>query len=530
MKIKDIEMKIKDYPFLSIKACGQKVIEAHLTKRNSYPRTFSIKKKNFSILGYIEPKLYSDLKNCLVSEKKISQFLSKIKRTRDKEFLLIILKEKPFEIKVYRDAFCTLPIFYMQKDDSFFLSNEFIELFSYLSKDDEIDIDFKHLSEHLLFKEGLSNKTIFSEIKVLTERSILTGNDKGVKIKYPNSSLILTKPSKLKNSLKSFTKILEKTLDNYWFKFREKKNIGFEVSGGVDSVTPIKFYSQIAKDRLKGFSMVFDGELGAGQKRKLREIARFSSIKIDFTPIVNLWPLKSQAKSKKLKPFFLKREIYFEALDKMAQKAQKQGVKVIITGTGGDEAFAIDPREKVGFQGSQEKKFRESFIISSIFTDKVRQGFLSPDEDVIPIPVIPYSVLSSNSSRNNIYIRHNIWPVAPLAHPIFARFCRHLPKNKKEKKKILRDYLKKLGYSEEIYNPQRNENFASFFDNTICRKEIKDLFRKLISSSQLSKLGIIDKDEFIKVYTEYCQKKSKISPLYFYTIITTEILLQSCNQ
>jgi len=57
--------------------------------------------------------------------------------------------------------------------------------------------------------------------------------------------------------------------------------------------------------------MVFDGELGAGQKRKLREIARFSSIKIDFTPIVNLWPLKSQAKSKKLKPFFLKREIYF---------------------------------------------------------------------------------------------------------------------------------------------------------------------------------------------------------------------------
>jgi len=51
----------------------------------------------------------------------------------------------------------------------------------------------------------------------------------------------------------------------------------------------------------------------------------------------------------------------------MAQKAQKQGVKVIITGTGGDEAFAIDPREKVGFQGSQEKKFRESFIISSIF-------------------------------------------------------------------------------------------------------------------------------------------------------------------
>ncbi len=529
MKTKDIGMKIKNYPFLSIKARGQEIIEAHLTKRNFYPKTFFIKKKNFSILGYIEPKLYSDLKNCLISEKKINQFVSKIKRAGDKEFLLIILKEKPFEIKVYRDIFCTLPVFYMQKDDFFFLSNEFTEIFSYLSKDKKIDIDFKRLAERLLFKGGLSDKTIFSEIKILTERSVLTGSNKGIKIKYPISNLISTKPLKLKNSLNSFTKILEKTLDNYWSKFKQKEYVGFEISGGVDSVTPIKFCSQTSKKKLKGFSMVFEGELGAGQKKKLREIAKFSDIGVDFTPIVNLWPLKSQTKSKKLKSFYLGREIYFEALDKMAQKAQNQGIKIIITGTGGDEAFAIDPREKVGFQGSQEKKFRESFIISSIFTDKIRQGFLSLDEDVMPIPMVPYSVLDSNLARNNIYIRHNIWPVAPLAHPRFIKFCRRLSKNKKEKKKILRDYLEKLGYSEEIYNPKSNENFASFFENTICRKEIKDLFIRLISNSQLSKLGIIDKKEFIKIYSEYRRNKGKINPLYFYTIVTTEILLQSCN-
>jgi len=529
MKTKDTEMKTKNYPFLSIKVCGQKVIEAHLTKRNSYPRTFSIKRKNFSILGYIEPKLYTDLKTCSVSEKKINQFISKVRKTNDKEFLLIILKEDPFEIKVYRDAFCTLPVFYMQKDDFFFLSNEFTELFSYLSKDDRIDIDFKCLAEQLLFKAGLPNKTIFSEIKILTERSILTGNNKRVKIKYPSSNLISTKSLNLKNSLKSFTEILEKTLDNYWSKFKQKEYVGFEVSGGVDSVAPIKFCSQISKKKLKGFSMVFEGELGAGQKEKLREIAKFSGIEVDFTPIVNLWPLKSQIKSKKLKPFYLKREIYFEALDKMAQKAEKQGVKIIITGTGGDEAFTIDSREKVGFHGPQEKKFRESFDAPSLFTDKIRQGFLSLDEDVIPIPMVPYSVLGSNLARNNIYIRHDIWPTSPLADPKFIKFCRSLPRNKKEKKKILRDYLKEQGYPETIYNPKRNENFASFFENTICRKEIKDLFTRLISNFQLSKLGIIDKKEFMKVYSEYCQKKSKISPLYFYTVATTEILLQSCN-
>ncbi|MCD6442261.1 hypothetical protein J7L24_01830, partial [bacterium] len=309
----------------------------------------------------------------------------------------------------------------------------------------------------------------------------------------------------------------------------QKECVGFEVSGGIDSVTPIKFYSQIAKNRLKGFSMVFQDELGVGQKKKLREIAKFSGMKINFTPIINLWPLKNQTKSKKFKPFYLKREIYFEALDKMAQKAEKQGIKIIITGIGGDEAFKIDPREKVGFQGSQEKKFREFFHFPCFFTDKLKQAFLYSDQNIMPIPVVPYSVLGSNLARNNIYIRHNIWPVPPLAHPKFIRFCRRLPQNKKEKKKILRDYLKEQGYPEEIYNPRRNENFASFFESTIRRKEIKDLFMKLISNSQLSMLGIIDKKEFEKVYSEYRQRRSKINPGYLYTVITTEILLQSCN-
>lgn len=544
-------MSAKNYPFLSIKisaregikisllkinnkkdswSINQELVKIYLTKRNSYPKTFFIRKNNFLVLGYIEPKLYSDFKTYLTSEKKIIQFVKKLNQKLEQEFLLIVLKENPFEIKVYRDIFCTLPVFYMQKNGFFFLSNEFIEIFSYLSKDVQtIDIDFRCLAERLLFSGISPNKTIFSKIKILTERSVLISNRKGIKIKYPISNLISTKSLNLRNPLAEFTKILEKTLYNYWSKFKERWYVGFEISGGVDSVTSIKFYNQISRKRLKGFSMILPGKSGIGQRKKLKKIMKFFDIKIDFTHIVNLWPLKNQIKSKKLKPFYLGQEIYFEALDKMAKKAEDQGVKVIITGTGGDEAFRIDSREEIGFQGPQEKKIRESFNFPSFFTNKLRYAFSHLDENIVcPIPMVPYSVLGSNLARNNIYIRHNIWPVLPLSNHRFIKFCRRLPEKSKKNKKILRDYLKEQNYPEEIYSPEYNENFANFFENTMRRDEINKLLMRLISISQLAKLGIINQKKLIESYLKYRQEKSEISPLYFYTIITTEILLQSC--
>jgi asparagine synthetase B (glutamine-hydrolysing) len=211
----------------------------------------------------------------------------------------------------------------------------------------------------------------------------------------------------------------------------------------------------------------------------------------------------------------------------MARQAKKKGIKFIITGIGGDEAFKIDSREKIGFQGSEEESFRKKFLSPSFFTSFLQKAFQEAIPNPLPLPLVPYSVLSSNLARNNIYIRQNIWPFAPLAHPNFIDFCRSLPISERKNKKILRDYLQQQGYPLSLTCPVDNENFASFFENTMRRSEVKDFFWRLLANSQLEKLGLIKREEVMSCYLKYQKKKNKINPLYFYTIITAEILLQS---
>jgi len=480
---------------------GRGLNKIYLAKRDSYPKTFIARSRNRSVLalGYIEPDLYPHFKKCLGDTKELSCFIAQLKKELDREFLLIVLTKSPPEIRVYRDALCTVPIFYLEKEHFLLLSNEFVALLPYLAENRQIDLDFKVLSEHLLHLVSLPQRTIFSKIKLLTERSVLIKSARGVRVRYPRPWPVLAKCSELKRPLFAFSKILEETLSKYWGKFKEDEKIGFEISGGVDSITPAGFYAKKSKKPLKAFSMLLPGEEGKSQREKLKKIEEFLGLEVNITPIANLFPLKSQLEACKPKPFYPMREIYFEALEAMAQRAQKEGIKVIITGMGGDEAFIVDPREKVGHKVD------------------------------FPTPAVPYSVLAANVARNNIYIAYDIWPVAPLAAPRFAMFCRSLPEKLRKDKKILREYQKKRGYPKTIYAPKINENFVSFFESTL-RDKTRGLLIELFGRSVLARLGLVKKKQLIRSYLGYTRGKNDINPLYFYAIAVIEILLQSFDE
>lgn len=502
----------------------------YLSKRDSYPKTFFIQKNNFIILGYIEPQLYAKLEKSTTNKKQLVQFITQIKKKLNKEFLLIVLEQSPAKIRIYRDAICTIPIFYLEKNSCLLLSNEFSTLLPYLAKDSPINIDFKTLAEYLLHIEKSPEKTIFTEIKLLTERSILIKNKKEIKIQYPKAWPVLQKLSIKKDFTPVFANILETTLNDYWAKFNKNTKIGFEISGGIDSLTPAGFYAKKGKKPLKSFSMLLPEKEEKGQITKLQIIKKFLGLEMQITPIADLFPLKSQLKLKKPKPFYPTREIYFEALNKMANQAKKQGIQVIITGMGGDEAFIIDPRESTGNQGPAEKRFRHSLKFPSFFTKRFVQKFFDSlsEKAHFPTPAVPYSVLRANMSRNNTYVSHGIWPVAPLADPKFAMFCRGLPKVLRKNKKILRQYQKNQDWPKNIYDPEINENFANFFKSNINNK-IKKTLIKLFENSYLAKLGLINNKKLIKSYLSYAPSKKNINPLHFYSIAVIEILLQSFN-
>ena len=495
-------------------------IKISLQKRYSYPRTFFLQESHSLLLGYIEPELFPQLQDSF-TQGDLFDFVGILQQKIDREFLIIQVGAKN-NLKIYRDAICTIPIFYFAWKKLLVISNEFTALLPFFRNQKAINLDFTTLSRRMLNLLVSPERSILSDIKLLGERSILSADKNGVKIIYPPSEQ--NSSEKGEGLEKDFSGLLEKNLDKYWQKIPHSTTLGFELSGGLDSTTPVGFYSSTKEENLQTFSMILPGKEGQSQKGKIASLHQRFAIRSTLVPIQNEFPLKSHLKS--LKPFYPFREIYFEALDKLARLAQEQGIEVMITGMGGDEAFLVDPGEENGYAGLTKGKSpwgeRNLVFLTEKFKRLYRQSSLELTD--LPNPLVPYSVLAANVARNNIYLARGIWPVAPLADPYFSSFCRRLPWLWRQDKKILRIYQERNQYPPSIYKLGSNETFAVFFENTM-RSRVNILLDNLFLDSFLDKLGLIKKNILLKDYRHYVKTGQGTNPLYFYSIGVIEILL-----
>ncbi len=500
-----------------------------IRKIDGYPKTFLIRNGQKFLLGYIEPRSFLKLSRAFFCRSDIDNIVNNLKKNQRAEYLIVFLDAESLTVKIYRDALCAIPIFYLNDEGVLVFSNEFTSFFSFLpNQNNQIEINFQGLAEFFLGLES-ADRTIFHKIKLLTERAVLVKINHSLKIKLPHQPFVkLKKTKKTKNPVGDFKRNLERILKIYWSKIPLKNNIGFEMSGGIDSATAPGFYSKCGNRKFFSVSMLLPGEERVSQLMKIKDLANMFNLKIGIFSILSQFPLSSQINIRKLKPFYPWREIYYEALLGQINLARKNGVKQIFTGMGGDEMFKIDSREKDGHQGEKEVAFRRKLVIPRFFTDKFKRKFFEniSAEKTIPVSLVPYSVLDANSSRNNLYIEQDIWPISPLADPELVEFCRNLPEKWRRDKKIMREYQKINGYPELIWRPSFNENFANFFDESL-RKNLKNFLIKIYRNSVLSELGLIKKDVLITDYLKFIKRGNYDNPLYFYSIAVVEIIFQS---
>jgi len=491
-----------------------------IRKRKSYPHTFLFKTKNRITLGYIKPALLKTLKK-EVEKERLKQFIIFLKKDLRKEFLIITIK-KPEEIRIYRDSLCTIPLFYFKDKKRFALSNEFTALLPFLSR--PVSLHFKTLAEYLLALTSSPDRTVLDKIRLVTERSTLIKTKKEMIIKFPEPCLVPKIKYKKEEALSLFEKNLEQAFLNTWAKVKNISGLGFELSGGVDSALPLSYFSKKTKAPLKTFSMILPHQ--TTQEKKIKDLSQKFNLKTFAEPVKKHHPLKEQ--KEKLSAFYPLKEIYSEALNALAKKAGDQKIEIVITGMGGDEAFILDPGEEKGYKGLLLKEKREKITVPSYFTPRFKSHLLIKEE-AFPAPAVPYSVLGANASRNNIYLRRDIWPLSPLADPYLSSFCRALPKNLRKDKKILRLFLKKKGYPETVYLPEINEDFSFFFKNSV-KKVLEPLFLSLFKDSELKRLALINKKELVKRYKSYTKEKEEADPLSFYTLASIEILLKTLKR
>ena len=491
-----------------------------IAKRADYPETKLINTKESLIFGYADDDIWKEL----VSGTGIRDIEPNLYRN---EFFLVAIE--PSGITVRRDAFCTLPIFYHHSANQFILSNRFEAVADSL-KSGELSIDAVNLTE-LLLALDINDSTVFENVKMLCERTLLTASLENLEILSPTDRPKYTEVT----DQQSFDAALEDSCDRWFKKAFINGRTAFEVSGGVDSATAAGYANRSGLATVVG-SMEFPGVFGVSQEKKLSAIRDSFEAELEVVKIKldHDYPLARVLEPRRKRLIYQYEEIYTEILSNLAERLRDRNVTTVFTGIGGDELFESEAGEAWTGTGPDEAERRRNHPIPRFYTNRFSEMLDSTIEAVSrtprpPVPLVARSALFSQASRNNVYIEKGIWPIAPLADPTLYAICQGLPSELKERKIALRKYQERHGYPVEAYQPEHNEHFGPFFESSI-KKNYGQVIDWLSENSVLAASGLTDLEALRSLHRNIVTGAAEPRETFsIFLWVTAELILQSAG-
>lgn len=473
-----------------------------LKKHTSYPGTFALADGPRLVFGYGAPP-----DDILITKPRGDE--EYFWRT---EFLAGELNIITASVELRRDAYCTVPLFYKMNQTGLEVSSDLTDINIFGESNKAIDAA---ALGHLLLDPHIDNRTLFSRVQLLSERSSLSWTPSAQKLTLPDKQPANT----TLHSAEVFNVRIEETLRKY-FSIAAHATIAFEVSGGIDSSTlPLIAAKQGIKDILLG-SMRFIENFGTTQKQKLDDLTKAVNGRLITTQISKQqdFPLaRFFAGGYTPSPFYQYQEIYTEALSSLAGELQQQGVEVVYTGIGGDELFehhtSGDKRETLEVPSYYEN---DALILRKnlIKTQSVKT-------------LLANSAYFASQSRNKIYLDHDIWPVSPLSDYQLYQFTQNLDVAFRSNKNILRAYHEASGFPSSIYHPQQNEHFGRFFEDSV-KENYAEVLKIVGAASRLEQLGIINWQRLRESFDDARWHEQRHTELFaIFRVISAEIILQS---
>lgn len=252
-------------------------------------------------------------------------------------FAFAIRDEKKKLLFLARDHFGIKPLYYS------FTGNDFVfasEIKSILSHKDTKEPDFAALDQYLSFLYVPEPRTIYKSIKALPPAHSLTFADNRISIRrYWSFDSIRTKPVSEAEAIADIREVLE---DSVRAMLVADVPVGVFLSGGLDSSGILALASKHAKEPVQTFSVGFDeqaknwDELRAAKKIADHFGAKHREFRVD-PDAVGLLPRIVRGFDQ---PFANPTAIILSLLSEQTSRY----VKVVLSGTGGDEMFAGYPR------------------------------------------------------------------------------------------------------------------------------------------------------------------------------------------
>lgn len=406
------------------------------------------------------------------------------------DYLMIEVAQAGCRMRVRAGVLGSVPIYCHAANDQVTISWDFADFATV-----PLVIDPEIASHRLALNTVYSARQLCVGVNLLTERASFHVEPGKASYRYP-APVGETTPSPLpagRDALVTFSELLNRVVSA---RPTMADRISIELSGGMDSATVASamatFHEQIAS-----LGILLDGDVRPPQIQRRQQIARRLNLfdeTVDITafpPSLDLRQWPDQAKG-------LHWEYYLEACAALWDSALAQGRNVLFTGVGGDELFpayvdetqdgSINERGHVG----EARRYAEQLLTPRALS--VARTLRSFDAPTSPVPV---TSLLTHACRGPDQLRHGQWPVNPLSDPSLVAFCHCLPRDARQGREVMRQYLQMRLGSEVFPRGYTKETFAQVLPDLISQHV--ETVASQLHECALADLGLVDQRAALKL-------------------------------
>ncbi|MDX8031214.1 asparagine synthase-related protein [Lentzea sp. BCCO 10_0856] len=350
----------------------------------------------------------------------------------------------------------------------------------------------------LTYRLRYSRETYLEGVFQLTERAEAEyTKDRGLQLRYPEPAKHAL-PRDVRDDVDLvgvFEQELDRAVTAWPFAPGET---AVELSGGMDSANVAMTLAALGHRDVQAYALIFGGDIGEQQLRRRREMIEhcgFADMRIDALDHPPLKPFGARASGEPLHPLA---QPYHEGLEHVLDLARSRGVRTVFTGDGGDQLFSLREAEWSAL-GSSPGRNNPHRPLPTWLGERAVEQLEYLDSNLPPATVLNPSALLGFASRTPQYLEAGMWQVSPLCSPRLAGFCEQLPLGWRKHKRLARERLRRLGFSDDVVNPALRENFTHVMEYALAEFGMP-LLEKQLDHSILVDLGYVDADELRAIH------------------------------
>ncbi|MFC5740516.1 asparagine synthase-related protein [Dyella tabacisoli] len=399
------------------------------------------------------------------------------------DYLMIEVAQAGCRMRVRTGVLGSVPVYCHARNDEVTLSWDFADFAAH-----PLAIDTEIASHRLALHTVYSARQLCVGVNLLTERASFYVEPGKASYRYPAPAPD-TIPSPLpqgRDALTAFSELLHQAVS---VRPIAADRISVELSGGMDSATVASAMATFHQ-RIASKGILLDGDVRQPQIQRRQLIANRLNLSDEtveitaFPPSLDLQRQPGQARG-------LYWEYYLEACAALWDSSLAQGRDVLFTGIGGDElfpAYADETQEKNGKEPGWRDDARH--CAEQLLTPRalsVARSLRSFDAPTSPVPV---TALLAHACRGPDLLRHGLWPVNPLSDPSLVAFCHRLPRDDRQGREVMRQYLHARLGSEVFPRGYTKETFAQVLPELISRQA--ETLATQLRDCALADLGLVD--------------------------------------